>query len=225
MSRRPLDLPRNLASWIVSILALCAITGTAMAERAPHRHKHPAPQAQRHDTKFAPVPESKLQIRAVEYDGSTNGTLKVQIKNPEPTAQTFVATGLYFVPQGDPDAAPQRLGAVGPMQLTAEARQELTKLEVAPGATVEVALDVFCIDSHRSSPTPRNAFTVGKSRLPKELARTIEHRADAAVSEERAKGVAAPRPAAKGKIQSEVWRSRDAKWIKLDGEGKQEVAK
>jgi hypothetical protein len=32
-------------------------------------------------------------------------------------------------------------------------------------------------------------------------------------------------PAAKAKIQSEVWRSRDAKWIELEGEGKQEAGK
>ena len=30
---------------------------------------------------------------------------------------------------------------------------------------------------------------------------------------------------AKSKIQSEVWRSRDSKWVPLDGEGKQEVGK
>ena len=53
----------------------------------------------------------------------------------------------------------------------------------------------------------------------------IKANADRAVSAERAKGASAPRPAAKSAIQSEVWKSRDAKWVELDGEGAQEAAK
>ena len=225
ISRPSVHSLRNLATLALSLLVL--LVGTALAERAPIRHKQPhTPTPVRHDTKFAKVPGSKLQIRAIEYDGSTNGTLKVQLKNTDKTTQSFSATGLYFVPDGDPDSAPQRLGAVGPMQLAAGgAPKELSKIEVPAGATVEVALDVFCIDSHRSSPSPQNVFTVGAKRMPKELASTIEKRADSAVSEASADGAAAPRPAAKQKIQAEVWRSRDAKWIPLEGEGKQEATK
>ena len=138
----------------------------------------------------------------------------------------YLATGLYFVPEGDPDKAPQRLGAVGPMQIVSgAAKKELQAIDVPPGQTLEVSLDVFCIDSHRASPSPQNVFSVGTKRLPKELAAKIESRADQAVSAERRKGVAAPRPAAKSAIQSEVWKSRDARWIELDGEGVQEAAK
>jgi len=61
--------------------------------------------------------------------------------------------------------------------------------------------------------------------MPRELADTIERRATTAVDEARASGATDARPAAKGKIQSEIWRSRDSKWIELDGEGKQEAAK
>jgi len=215
---------RNPATFAVSLLVLLASLGVAAAERVPLRQKHSAPSPVRHDTPFKAVPGVKLQIRAVEYDGSTNGTLKVQLRNEDKIAHTFSAAGLYFVPDGDPDTAPQRLGAVGPLQL-ADSSQERTKLEVPPGSTVEVALDVFCIDSHRPSPSPRNKFTIGTSRLPRELTRTIEKRADSAVSEARREGASTPRPAAKGKIQSEVWKSRDAKWVELDGEGKQEVKK
>jgi len=39
------------------------------------------------------------------------------------------------------------------------------------------------------------------------------------------RGVSAAAPAAKGAVQSEVWKNRDKKWIKLDGEGEQEAAK
>ena len=219
---------RTVATLAVSLLVLLA--GTVLADRMPddfQRHKHPrTPAVVRHDTTFARVPGSKLQIRAIEYDGSTNGTLKVQIKNTDKTVQSFSATGLYFVPDGDPDSAPQRLGAVGPMQLAAGGSpKETSKLAVAPGATVDVALDVFCIDSHRSSPSPANVFTVGAKRLPKELARTIEKRADSMVHKAAADGESAPRPAAKQMIQSEVWRSRDAMWVPLEGEGSQEAAK
>jgi hypothetical protein len=45
------------------------------------------------------------------------------------------------------------------------------------------------------------------------------------VSVEAKKGTPAPRKAAKSAIQSEVWKSRDANWQKLDGEGKQEANK
>jgi hypothetical protein len=173
---------------------------------------------------YRALPDSKLEARAVQYDGSTNGRLTVQIRNPGKSAQKFSAQGLYFVPEGNPDTAPQRLGAVGPMQIANDGK-ELTELDVAPGATVEVVLDVFCIDSHRSSPSPQNSFSVGVKRMPKELVQTIEKRADQAVDTARSQGNAAPRPAAKSNIQGEVWRSRDAKWVELDGEGKQEVGK
>jgi hypothetical protein len=223
---------RNPITFLVSLLlALVAVVGTSAAERAPHRQQrqsaavgHAAPV--RHDTAFRAVPGTKLQIRAVQYDGSTNGSLVVQVKNPGKITQKFSATGLYFVPEGDPNTAPQRLGAVGPMQLASAAQgKEIGELEIAAGATVEVVLDVFCIDSHRSSPSPQNRFSIGASRLPKQLAATIERQAESAVDEERAEGAPAPRPAAKGKIQSEVWKSRDAKWVELDGEGKQEATK
>jgi len=190
---------RNLAFLVVSLVAAFAVADT-------------------HDTKFKAVPDSQLQIRAVEYNGSVNGTLRVQIKNTGKTAQKFSATGLYFVPEGNPDTAPQRLGAVGPMQM--DGKKDLTSIDVPAGATVDVALDVFCIDSHRSSPSTKNAFDVGATRMPKVLSQQIETSADAAV-----KSSGAPRPAAKGAIQSEVWKSRDSKWIELDGEGKQEVGK
>ena len=215
---------------VAAVSLLVLLVGIAAAERAPHRTpqqrgKGGPPKVVRHDTAFKRVPQSKLEIRAIEYNGSTNGTLTVQVKNTEKVPQKFVATGLYFVPEGNPDTAPQRLGAVGPMQMASSAKKEVNALEIAPGATVEVQLDVFCIDSHRPSPSPQNRFNVGASKLPPELARTIETRAEKMVEAAAATGAAAPRPAAKSSIQGEVWRSRDAKWVELDGEGKQEATK
>ena len=215
------QLPRNLFQFGVSIVvALVAMFATAAADRIAND------SPPRHDTTFREVPGGKLSVRAVVYDGATNGSLVVQVKNSSKSAQKFSASGLYFIPEGNPDTAPQRLGAVGPMQIMAEAtHKEVRELEIAAGATVEVTLDVFCIDSHRSSPSPQNRFNVAATPMPSDLAATIERRAESAVAASRAGGAAAPRPAAKGNIQSEVWKSRDAKWIELDGEGKQESAK
>jgi hypothetical protein len=221
---------KNPLVALLSLLVLL-ISGTVFADRIsePERQRRvprsrPEPAVVRHETKFHEVPDAKLEMRAIQYDGSTNGRLHVQVRNPGKTAQKFSAKGLYFVPEGNADTAPQRLGAVGPMQIANDGK-EISELDVAPGATVEVVLDVFCIDSHRSSPSPQNTFNVGVKRMPKELAQTIEQRADKAVDAARADGNAAPRPAAKSSIQGEVWRSRDSKWIELDGEGKQEVGK
>ena len=211
---------RHVRTPFTILVLLLALFGISFAERvAPRTQTAPT----RHDTTFKHVPGSKLEIRAVEYNGSVNGRLTVQVKNTGKAKETFIATGLYFVPEGDPDTAPQRLGAVGPMQIAKG--EEVTKLDVAPGKTVEVQLDVFCIDSHRPSPSPQNRFNVGASKMPKELAATIEKRADEAVTQAKESGEAAPRPAAQSAIQNEVWKSRDAKWVELDGEGKQEVGK
>ncbi|HEX4451721.1 MAG TPA: hypothetical protein VH143_12670 [Kofleriaceae bacterium] len=205
--------PCNLLAVIVSILL---VPLAAFAQPA------------RQNTAFHAVPGAKLAVRAVQYDGSVNGTLKVEVKNSDKVAHQFTATGLYFVPQGDPDSAPQRLGAVGPLHLGDDAK-ERTAVDVPAGQTIEVAVDVFCIDSHRDAPTSANKFDVGATRMPVELSRAIEQRADQAVSEMKTANPSAPpaatRAMAKGAIQSGVWDSRNRKWTKLDGEGKQETGK
>ncbi len=215
---------RNPLLLVVSLLLL--LVGTALAERQRIPQRPLPTKPVRHETAFKAVPGTPLQIRAIEYDGAVNGRLTVQVKNTQKSALKFSAQGLYFIPEGDPDTAPQRLGAVGPMQLATDKEAvERTEVEVPAGGMVELHLDVFCIDSHRSSPSTENTFAVGNTRMPKELSTTIEQRATSAVKEAADEGDAAPRAAAKAKVQSEVWRSRDAKWIKLDGEGKQEAGK
>jgi hypothetical protein len=100
-------------------------------------------------------------------------------------------------------------------------RRETMKL--APGATATMTLDVYCIDSHRSSPNSETPFRVAKTRMPRELATAIDKNTKTKAEESGAPTVYAP--AAKPAVQREVWRTRDAKWIELDGEGKQEAAK
>lgn len=203
-----------------AVLALAAAVLVAALVALPRRASadgrfHPLPAAAKAD-------RGKLQVQVVAYDGATNGELTVRVKNTSKTAARFSARGLYFVPDGDPDAAPQRLGAVGPFQLArdeGDARHD--QVTVAPGATVELTLDVFCIDSHRASPSSSTAFTIGKRRMPAQLAGDIDVKAKKAAGD--VGGFAAP--AAKAAVQSEVWATRDANWIQLDGEGVQEAAK
>jgi hypothetical protein len=186
------------------------------------------------DNKFHAMPAAKaergnLQVRVVSYDGSTNGELTVQVKNTSKKPMVFIARGLYFVPDGDPDQAPQRLGAVGPFEIAtdkedaAPARAE--KVTIAAGQTVDLTLDVFCIDSHRASPSPSTPFTVGKTKMPATLAADIDKNARRAAKGKAAAGSGYAAPAAAADVQAEVWKARDAKWIKLDGEGDQEAAK
>ena len=175
----------------------------------------------RADKKFHSIPSSgKLEVRVVSYDGSVNGALTVEVRNPAKKAARFSAQGLYFVPDGDADKAPQRLGAVGPMQIAGD-EDARDVLMIPAGETVTVTLDVFCIDSHRAAPDSSTPFTIGKKRMPRSLAAKIDKSARKAAADEG--GFAAP--AAKAKVQSEVWRNRDAKWVELDGEGAQEASK
>ena len=179
--------------------------------------------------RFEPLPAggrgkpSDLLIRIIRFAGSTNGAITVDVKNPTGEPAEFSAQGLYFVPQGNPNEAPQRLGAVGPFQVRGAdgTRRRQEAITIAPGATERLTLDVYCIDSHRASPSPATAFRVAKHRMPARLMRAIDMDAQRSAAE--LGGLAAP--AAKPAIQSQVWKNRDANWLELDGEGKQEAAK
>jgi hypothetical protein len=166
---------------------------------------------------------SPLLMKIVQYAGSTNGAITVDVKNPTGQAQEFSAKGIYFVPTGNANEAPQRLGAVGPFQLQSDngTSQRLDHTTIAPGATARMTLDVYCIDSHRASPSSSTSFRVAKDRVPAPLMKAIDE--DATRAAAAYGGVSAP--AAKGNVQSQVWKNRDKSWIKLDGEGAQEAAK
>ena len=165
---------------------------------------------------------SPLLMRIVQYQGSTNGAITVEVKNPTDTPQEFSAKGIYFVPTGNANEAPQRLGAVGPFQLqTSEGPKRLRTTTIAAGATERMTLDVYCIDSHRASPSSSTNFHVAKSRTPEELANDIDAAAERSAARYGGVSAASAKPA----VQSEVWRNRDKKWIKLEGEGSQEIGK
>ncbi len=156
----------------------------------------------------------KLKIRVVRYDGSTNGKMVVDVKNTAKTSQQFLAEGLYFIPDGDPEQAPQRLGAAGPFVIVGEADPvSLQKVAIEPGKTVQLQLDVFCIDSHRGSPSSETKFSVAGKRMPKKLREDIS-KSNAKIYDAYKGDVGA----ATGEIQSNTWKQRDKKWIKLEGE-------
>ena len=119
---------------------------------------------------FVPVPDlgakadtAGLEIRFVRYTGGTNGEMIVDVKNTAKRTKSFTAEGIYFVPKGDPEAAPQRLGAAGPFELVRSGqRKSQEKIALAPGTTERLHLAVFCIDSHRSSPQATDQFAISK---------------------------------------------------------------
>ena len=135
---------------------------------------------------------SPLLMRIVQYAGSTNGAITVEVKNPTVQAQEFSAKGIYFVPAGNPNEAPQRLGAVGPFRLQSSngASQRMDHTTIAAGATARMTLDVYCIDSHRASPSSSTSFRVAKERAPKPLVQSID--ADATRAAAAYGGVSAP---------------------------------
>jgi hypothetical protein len=203
----------NRISFVLFTAGLVLVSSFSSASAADRFDKVPAVKGQK---------ASGLVMRIVQYAGSTNGAITVDVNNPSDEPQEFTAKGLYFVPQGNANEAPQRLGAVGPFQvLSGGGGQRADHLTIAPGATERLALDVYCIDSHRASPGPTTPFRVAKDRVPPTLTRAIDK--DARTAAQGLGGVSAP--AAKAKVQSEVWRNRDASWIELDGEGKQELGK
>jgi hypothetical protein len=204
---------RPIHLTLLSLLGLTVTLPAAIVAAAPF-DRVPAEKAG--------AARSELLISIVDYQGSTNGAITVDVKNPTARPQQFSASGLYFVPQTNANQAPQRLGAVGPFRVKgAQEDQRVQQLTIAPGATERLTLDVYCIDSHRASPSSNTPFRVAKDRVPPSLTRAIDDSATKAAAPHG--GVSAP--AAKSAVQSEVWKNRDAKWIKLEGEGAQEAAK
>jgi hypothetical protein len=173
---------------------------------------------------FGPIPvegktKTSLQMRVVEYKGGTNGKMLIEVRNDGAKVEAFKAKGIYFVPDGEAEKAPQRLGAAGPFEAQLQGEWTTMKdLKVQPGAVVQMKLDVFCIDSHRASPNSSTKFSFATKRLPKELTKKIESGTKHLMKEKKVKNAIG----AKGAVQGYIWKTRDAKWIKLQGERKDE---
>ena len=195
----------TLLAWLVSLVA----AGPALADSFTAM---PTLDAKK---------QNDLQIRFVRYDGSTNGAMVVEIRNKGKRTSSFSAEGLFFVPTGDPEKAPQRLGAAGPFVEIASSGKgaHKEKVDLRPGETKQLALEVFCIDSHRASPNSNTRFTVAKKRMPKQLRQEVSAGSKQIIK--RNKGSVSK---SKSAIQSHMWQTRDKKWIKLEGERKNEKA-
>jgi hypothetical protein len=174
---------------------------------------------------FVTMPEAKastenLKIRFIEYDGSTNGAMVVEVKNTGRTSAKFDSDGLFFVPKGDPEKAPQRLGAAGPFTEIAGKKQIVRQdgeLAIAAGETKRLRLEVFCIDSHRSSPSTSTKFTIANKKLPKSLRKELK-----TSNQQIYRSNKGDLKKSKSAVQSNMWKTRDKKWIKLEGERAQE---
>lgn len=172
---------------------------------------------------FVKIPGYKdLVLHIVGYDGNTNGEMIVEVKNTGKTLRTFDAVGIFFVPTLDADEAPQRLGAAGPSTevMTDKKRVHHNAVPIAAGQVKRLNLEVFCIDSHRASPTSKTPFTLAKKLLPKQLAGEIRTTNKDIY---RANGNDVKK--AKGAIQDNMWMNRDKAWIPVEGEGVQEAVK
>jgi hypothetical protein len=177
---------------------------------------------------FAPVPRldsgdrSFLQVKVVKYTGGTNGKMIVEVRNIGPLPEKFAARGIYFVPSDvpidDPERPPQRVVAAGPFE-NVNAKRTVNQVSVAPGKTVKLKLQVFCLDSHRPSPKHNQSFKVAGKRLPADLRAKIDQGTKGILK--RTKG---DLNAAKMAIQSYVWKVRAAKWMQLEGERANEGA-
>lgn len=156
-----------------------------------------------------------LRIKIIGYKG---GKMHVQVRNVGRATATFKADGLYFVPAGKPERAPQRMGAAGPMEVS-EVGGWKRKMAHRIGAknTATFRLDVFCLDSHRASPSDGQAFSVARKRLPKRLRRKIVEGSNRIYR--KAKRYKRP---SRGAIQGYIWKTRNKRWIKLQGERKGE---
>ncbi len=170
---------------------------------------------------FVSMPEAtgaseNLRIRFVTYDGSTNGAMVVEVKNTGRSTAKFSADGLFFIPKGDPEKAPQRLGAAGPLVEVAGKKERIHadgKVAIAGGTSKTLRLEVFCIDSHRSSPSSETKFSVAKKKLPKELRKELRTSNQAIYRKNKGDF-----KKSKSAVQSNMWKQRDKKWIKLEGE-------
>jgi len=192
---------RSLCLVVVS-LALLGLSSLATAQQA-----------------FAPLPPldgkpNTLQIRQLDFTGGASGQVVVEVRNTGKTSQDFQARGLYFVPNGNAQSAPQREGAAGPFEVQqGQGWQRRDRLAIAPGQTVKLKLQTFCLDSHRGSPGKGQGFRVAKDRLPREMTSEIEGGAQRIIRAKAGKAAEAT-----GDIQSHVWSTRNKKWIKLEGE-------
>ena len=177
------------------------------------------------DDQFHPMPpapgqDGTFELRTLHYDDGVHGEMTVEVRNLGAKAATFSARGLYFVPDDNPNTAPQRLAIVGGIRTGSEdAPRELISL--AAGTTAKVRFDVYCIDEDRHAPESTMTFTLASTRLPDKLVAGIEHATVDVVKTIKLKAD----DDQQRRIQPLVWQARrdsGVRGLKLKGDGAQE---
>ena len=189
------------SSWLVVCAVLALGSGAAAADDA-----------------FHPVPESPgLELRLVSYGQGVHGEMVVEVRNQGSASAAFVASGLYFTPDGNDEA--QRVGMVGYMRVGSEGAAT-DAVTVAAGGVRKVRFDVYCIDEHRSAPAMSQAFTLASARMPRALRDALVERTAGYVAQLRKQPVAD----VTSLIQSEVWGARRQVKVRLQGERRERNA-
>lgn len=174
------------------------------------------------DDKFHPLPAApgqhgRFELRVVQYDDGVHGEMTVEVHNLSATPAAFSARGLYFLPDNNPDSAPQRLAVVGGIRTGSEdAPRDL--IQLAAGASTRVRFDVYCIDEDRHAPETTTDFTMASARLPERLSAELESDTAAVVKTIKLKAD----DDQLRRIQPLVWSARRDVRVKLKGDGAQE---
>ena len=188
-----------------SVLVAVTLLGlmTAATAAAADELFHPVPSA--------PGQAGPLELRVVRSGHGVHGEMTVEVRNPGSAATTFVASGLYFLPDDNDEA--QRLTMVGGIRAGSEDAPS-DGIAVAAGASRTMRFDVYCIDENRHAPPLAQPFTLAARRLPPKVTQAIadETRAVVAGFELRANDEQA------AMIQSLVWQARRATRARLLGE-------
>jgi hypothetical protein len=177
------------------------------------------------DDRYHPMPpgpgqDGKFELRVVQYDDGVHGEMTVEVHNLGNVSSNFSARGLYFVPDDNPNTAPQRLAVVGGVRTGSEdAPRDV--IQVAAGGTMKVRFDVYCIDEDRHSPESTTQFTMARTRLPADLSVAIEGTTAEVVKTIKLKAD----DDQQRRIQPLVWMARrepSVRGVKLRGDGAQE---
>jgi len=155
--------------------------------------------------------QTSLKIRFVKF---VRGKAIVELRNDGAFKTTFKAQGLFFVPEVNPERAPQRMVAAGPFYVASRSTP-LSSLGIAAGKKARVTLNVFCLDAHRSYPSDGQRYRIAKARLPKDLRSAISRGAATIVNSASARQ-------ASYRLQSHIWTVRSGDWVRLEGERKSE---
>ncbi|MBK9036962.1 MAG: hypothetical protein IPL61_37880 [Myxococcales bacterium] len=191
------------ASALVAVTLLGLMTAATVAVADDQFHPVPAAPGQRGD----------LALRVVGYGHGVHGEMTVEVRNGGADAATFVASGLYFLPDDDGGEAPQRLTIVGGIRAGSEDAPS-DAIAVAAGTTRKMRFDVYCIDESRHAPSSSQAFTLAANRMPPRLSAAITVETAAVVG--RLKLRASDEQ--QSSIQSRVWQARRLARARLLGD-------